>query len=272
MNNGLAKIIIAVIIGFVIIKACSGRRSDSEYRQSSQLENWQKSPLDDIIKSLSDKQDFSIILYDMDADDSQYKHKYRIVSNEGDSVTAKETEWYPVSDVFFEQHLNDMGMEIASKKDGVVHKEAAPAGYTNYVGNPQYGHWVERNGSSFWEFYGKYAFLSSMFNLMTYPARRAYWDDYYGGYYGRGRSYYGPSGRTIYGTRSYTSSNTGKTTTWGSKPSTFKSKVRSQVSRSASATKSRSYSSGSSYSKTSRSSSRSSSGSSFRSRSGGFGK
>ncbi|MBL3658463.1 hypothetical protein [Fulvivirga sediminis] len=272
MNNGFVKLIIVVIIGFVVIKACSS--SGNDYRDSGQMENWEKSPVDELIKSLSDEQNFSIILYDMDAGDSgdSYKHKYRVVVEKPDTVQARETEWYPVSAGFFKQHLNDMGMEIASKKDGVVHKQAAPAGYTNYVGNQKYGHWVNRNGSSFWEFYGKYAFLSSMFNMMSYPVRRSYWDDYYGGYYGRGRSYYGPSGRTIYGTKNYTSSSSGRNTTWASKPPTFKDKVRNRVSRSTSASSSRKYSSGSSYSRTSRSSSRSSSGSSFRSRSGGFGK
>lgn len=274
MNNGLAKILIVVVVGFIIIKSCAGRFDNNE-RPSSRLEDWEKSPVDDLIKDMSDEQNFTILLYDMDADESgsstAYKHQYKILIQRPDTVLTKETDWLAVSDVFFEQHINDMGMEIASKKDGVVHKETAPAGYSNYVGNPQYGRWRERNGTSFWEFYGQYAFLSSMFNLATYPIRRSYWNTYHGGYYGTGRPYYGPSNNP-YGTRSYTSSASGRNSTWGSKSSTFKNNVRSKVSRSAAATRSRSYSSGSSYSRTSRSSSRSSSGSSYRSRSGGFGK
>ena len=165
-----------------------------------------------------------------------------------------------------------MGMTIASKTDGVLSKQAAPAGYNNYIGNPKYGQWQERNGSSFWEFYGKFAFMSSMFNLMSYPARRDYWNDYRGNYRGTNRDYYGPSGQKVYGTKSYTASASGNNTRWGNKSSSFKSNVRTKVARSASASTSRSYSSSNRYNKTTRSSSRSSSGASYRSRSGGFGK
>lgn len=275
MENGFVKIIIAVIIGFFVIKTCSNNKTN-QLQRSTQTQ-WQKSPVDKLIKELDNERNFSIILLDMDADDPQsskpnYKHQYRIIIEQEDTVTAKETEWHPVSDIVFNQHVNDMGMEIASKKDGVVTKQVAPAGFNNYVGNERYGQWSERNGSSFWEFYGRYALMSSMFNMMAYPARRSYWNDYRGGYYGTGRSYYGPSGQQTYGTKSYTSSATGKTSKWGSKPSNFKNSVRSSVSRSA-ATSSRSYSSSKSYgNKTSRSSTRSSTRSSYRSRSGGFGK
>ena len=281
MENGAVKVIIAVVIGFMILRTCnfSGSNRSNNTSRTSKLDNWQKSPLDDVIKSLSDERNFSILLYDMDANDptlgaAAYKHKYRIVIEKPDTVLSRDTEWYTVSDVFFQQHVNDMGMEIASKKDGVVKKQVAPAGYNNYVGNTRYGRWTQRNGTSFWEFYGQYAFMRSMFNLMAYPARRSYWDDYRGGgYYGSGRSYYGPGGRKIYGTQTYTASASGKNSTWGAKPSTFKTKVRNSVSRSTANNRSRSYSSSSSYSnRTSRSSSRSSSSSSYRSRSGGFGK
>jgi hypothetical protein len=209
----------------------------------------------------------------MDADNgSVYKHKYQVILEREDTVQSVETSWKTVLDIFFEQHIDDMGMEIVSKKDGVLHKQVAPAGYSNFVGNPKYGQWSERNGSSFWAFYGRYAFMSSMFNMMAYPARRSYWNDYRGSYYGSGRAYYGPSGSKVYGTKSYTSSTAGKSSSWGNKSSDFKSNVRSSVSRSASATKSRSYTSKSPYGKTTRSSSRSSTSSPYRSRSGGFGK
>lgn len=275
MKDGYAKIIIAVIFGFIIIKTCSNNRNRNY--QYYQQETWQKSPVDKLVRSLSNEPNFSIILYDMNAEDQNsssptYQQKYRIIIPQSDTVLTKETQWYTVSPAFFHQYINDMGMEIASKKNGVLHKEVAPAGYSNYIGNPQYGHWVQNNGSSFWAFYGRYAFMSSMFNLMTYPVRRSYWDDYYyGGYYGTGRAYYGPSGRHIYGTRSYTASSAGRNSTWGSKPSDFKSRVRSSVARSARAARSRSYSSSSRY-RMGRNASRSSRYSTFRSRGGGFGK
>ena len=276
MNNGIAKIIIVVIIGFFVLKTCSNRNSSRQYSQSPTTQtarNWQKSPVDEIIRDHSSENNFSIILLDMDSRSGKYYHQYNVIVEKPDTVLAKETDWKEVPETYFAQNVDNMGMEIASKKDGKLSKVAAPAGYTNYIGNEKYGHWVQRDGGSFWEFYGKYAFMSSMFNMMTYPVRRSYWNDYYGGGYYGSRPYYGYNGARTYGTKSYTT-RSGKSTTWASKPSSFKSQVRSQVSRSSSSSKSRSYSSGSSYSssnKTTRSSSRYSSSSS-RSRSGGFGK
>ncbi|WP_221409128.1 hypothetical protein [Reichenbachiella versicolor] len=274
MNNNIINIIIVLLVGFIVFKTCSGGSSNSyEDRSRDRLSEWRKSPIDELIRQLSDEPTYSILLYDMDADESEdiYRHQYRVIIEKPDTVMARETTWYDVSPVEFEQHIDDMGMTIVSKKNGVLHKETSPAGYDNYVGNEKYGQWRrDSGGNSFWEFYGRYAFMSSMFNMIAYPARYSYWNNYYGGYYGTGRSYYGPN--NYYGTRSYTSSNTGQKTNWGSRPSSFKQKVRNNVARSAAASSSRSYSSGSSYSKTSRNDSRSSSSTGYRSRSGGFGK
>ncbi len=276
MNNGIAKIIIVIVIGFFVIKTCSNSKSSRQYSSTTTqaAQNWQKNPVDDLIKKLSPEKNFSIILLDMDSRSGKYFHKYNVIIEKTDTVLADATDWQEVPDTYFSYNVDNMGMEIASKKDGKVSKVAAPAGYNNYVGNERYGQWRQRDGNSFWEFYGRYAFMSSMFNMMSYPARRSYYNDYHGGGYYGSRPYYGPSGTNMYGTKSYTA-RSGKSTTWGSKPSTFKSQVRSSVARSSSASKSRSYSSGSKYSgsssKTTRSSSRYSSSSS-RSRSGGFGK
>ncbi|GAF01425.1 hypothetical protein [Saccharicrinis fermentans] len=276
MNNGIAKVIIVVIIGFFVLKTCNIRKSTQPYTNAltQTAQSWEKSPVDDLVRDLSSENNFSIILLDMDSRSGKYFHKYNIIVEKADTVLANQTDWTEVPESFFAINVDNMGMEIVSKKDGKVSKVAAPAGYSNYIGNEKYGHWRQRDGYSFWEFYGQYAFMSSMFNLMTYPARRSYYNDYHrGGYYGS-RPYYGPKGSSVYGTKSYTS-RSGKSTTWGSKSSSFKNQVRSSVSRSTSASKSRSYSSGSRYSgssaRTSRSSSRYS-GSSSRSRSGGFGK
>lgn len=266
MNKDFIKIIVLLVVIFVIAKACN--RSDSP--SSSALSNWEKTPVDELVKKLANEQNFTIVLYDMDAENDIYKHQYQVIVEKPDTVTSEITEWFTVSDVFFEQHIDDMGMEIASKKDGKLHKETAPAGYSNYVGNERYGHWVQHDGHSFWEFYGKYRFMTSMFHLATFPVRRTYWDDYRTNYYRKDRedSYRGPNGRSgrIYTTRNYTNTSTGKNSKWGNKSSDFKNKVRSKVSRSASATRAKRSS------RTSRSSSRSSRNSSYRSRSGGFGK
>jgi len=165
--------------------------------------------------------------------------------------------------------MNNMGMEIASKDStGALNKTPAPPGYGNYVGNSQYGQWrTGSDGSSFWEFYGKYAMMSSIFNMMSYPARRSYYDDYRGSYQGR-QAYYGPSenGRTTFGTDGKYNDTQKTNKTWFDKASnrSFKDRVSQRVSRS-------NRSSGTSVDKTTRSSSRFS-GKTFRSRGGGFGK
>jgi hypothetical protein len=166
---------------------------------------------------------------------------------------AYETEWTPVSEYFFEEHVNDLGMEIATKNDGKLTKQVAPPGYSQYVGNQKYGNWKQNSdGTSFWEFYGKYALISSMFGLMHGPIYRRGYMDYRGNYSGR-RPYYGS---TTGGTRQY---GTFSRHTQASRPSSysrlsssnsFKSRVNNRVSRS---------------------SSRYGSGSSSRSRSSGFG-
>lgn len=199
-----------------------------------------KKPVDEIVKNLNQVKDFSIILYDMNTEGTffkKYYHQYQII--QGDSTTTPKeeiTDWYEVSKNYFLANINNMGMEIVSKKDGKLDKTVSPPGYGTYIGNPAYGHWVESNGYSFWQFYGQYAFMSSMFHLATYPVRRSYWNDYYTGYYGTGRSYYGPStgtGTYMYGTGSkYNSSRT--STRWYSNASnnTFRSRVRGSTSRS----------------------------------------
>lgn len=185
-----------------------------------------------------------------------------------DSAYVQTTDWVVVSSIFFNANVDNMGMELASKKDGKINKSASPAGYSNYIGNEKYGQWKERDGSRFWEFYGKYAFMSSMFRMAMFPVRYSYWNNYRSNYYGAGRSYYGPNtnGRNMYGTNSsYTKSN--NNSKWNNKSSDFKSRVRGKVSQSAaSSRKSRSTAA-----KRSRSSSRYSK-SSTRSRGGSFGK
>jgi len=279
--NSTAKVVLGIIVLFFIVKTCGSCDSSTSRQRSSSSQvskTWQKSPVDELIKELNGEQNFSIILFDMDASESgkDYRHQYQVLIEKPDTILEKKTGWREVSETFFSQHINDMGMEIASKKDGKVTKQAVPAGYNHYVGNEKYGRWENRGGSSFWAFYGQYAFMSSMFNMMTY--RRSYWDDYNrGGYYGGSRGYYGPRGGSpVYGTKSYTSSTSGKSSTWASKPNTFKDRVRSKVSRSSSQSgrfsSTRSKSSSTVNKRTSRSSSRYKSSRSTRSRSGGFGK
>lgn len=180
-----------------------------------------------------------------------YKHQYRILTIENDTPKEIITDWQEVSEQFFQENANYMGMEIAAKDStGKVSRTAAPPGYSNYVGNPRYGHWASGSGGTFWEFYGKYAMMSSIFNMMTYPAYRDRYSDYRSNYYGS-RPYYG---------RSRTGSQL-----WGTSGASTTNRTNSKWSKASSRTNAFS-------SKSSRTGSRFSSSFSSRSRSGGFGK
>ncbi len=220
--------------------------------------SYKKSPLDELIRDLPDDEVFSIILYDMDVKGNffeSYFHKYKIIrGSDPDNISEIETDWHEIGEKEFKGYVNDMGMEIAARDStGKLTKNVAPPGYSNYVGNPRYGHWNNSGGSSFWAFYGQYAFMSSMFNMMTYPARRSYYNDWRGNYYGSGRRYYGPtsSGGRYYGTNSSYNRSTNPSSSWSRNTSSFKNRVASR---------------------TGRTSSNRSSSSSSRSRGGGFGK
>ncbi|MEN9444094.1 MAG: hypothetical protein RIS47_984 [Bacteroidota bacterium] len=271
----LYQIVIVAIIGFVLLRSCTC--------SSNNMAEYEKSPVDDIIRDLNNVKPFEIVLYDMDADDGMtsntFRHKYKVITNDPSGTPSEKiTDWKEVSESFFAANQDNMGMTIASKDStGKLSKTPSPAGYANYVGNPKYGQWTQQNGSSFWEFYGKYAMLQSVLGMVSGPSifRNNYSD--YRSSWGNGRAYYGPSsgGRSWYGTRGSATSNTYKNSTWSSKPASFRDDVRSRVSRSSSS-RSRVGSSGTWGSSSSRSSSRSgsrfSSSSSSRSRGGGSGK
>ena len=225
--------------------------------------DFEKNPVDVMIRDMTDVPQYTIILYDMREEGTffkDYEHQYRVIKQDSEDAKPEEevTRWYDVSKDFFNQHVNDMGMEVASKSaDGEVSKNVSPPGYSNYVGNSQYGRWqTGANGNSFWAFYGQYAFLSSMLNMASFPIRRSYYNDYRSNYRS-GRPYYGPV--VSNGSRAY---GTGSAYTSAAKPnSNWRTSSRSRSS-------SQGFRSGS---RTSRSGSRYG-GSSMRSRGGGFGK
>lgn len=247
---------------------------------SSEKRAYIKSPVDNLITEYIDQQNFSVILADMNYDEStkNYFHKYRIIIPKTQNTSSEKTEndfeivntdWKKVTPITFEKHQNDLGMTILSKKKGVLDKKTAPAGYDNYVGNSNYGEWkTSSNGSSFWAFYGQYAFMRSMFGWGS--GYRNYRSDYndYGSYRGS-RNFYGRN--NTYGTKNYKNTNS----TWAKKPASFKQRVQSNVKKSASSMRSSGYSSNRSYSNSTNKTTRTSnaySSSSTRSRSGGFGK
>lgn len=221
--------------------------------------SYEKSPLDNLIRDMSDVPAYSIILHDMNVEGTVFKdyfHQYEIIEiNKNGTPEKRLTEWIEVPEELFSKHIDDMGMEIVSKgEDGTLTKTAAPPGYNNFVGNERYGQWVNNSsGGSFWQFYGQYMFLNSLFNMATFPARRSYYDTYRSDYWGR-RPYYGPatsSGGRTFGTGSAYTRQARAGSNWSTKSSSFKDKVRTSVSRSGS---------------------RYNSSSSTRSRGGGFGK
>lgn len=261
--------LIVLSLMVTLFLACGGGRS----------ERFVKNPVDDMIRDMPAGVVFSILLHDMNVEGNfreSFYHQYTIIQEtEPGKPEERTTEWMEVSESYFRQHQDDMGMELASRgEDGKLIKTVGPPGYSNYVGNEKYGHWQQgSNGTSFWAFYGQYAFMSSMFRMATYPVRRSYYDDYRGNYYGRGRSYYGPRateederqgrgyrGSRMYGTNSSYNTNRRTSSTWSQNRSNFKNRVNSRAQRSSSSS-----------SRTSRSSSRYR-GSSSRSRGGGYGK
>lgn len=247
----------------------------------SDEQKYVKSPIDDLIRDMDSLQNFTIILFDMDAEDSKYKHRYKIITQKMGTVTAKTTagldssynelvpeekltDWKPVDEVVFDNYIKDMGMEVASKVDGKVSKTVSPPGYSNYVGNERYGQWKQDNsGNSFWEFYGKYMFISSMFNLLAGPPiYRSGYGNYRSSYL-NGRSYYGSTagGRSRYGTFSQSNANSNFSRKMANN-SNFKNRINNSVQRSTARTKSGSRSISKSGSRYSSSGSRSRSSSS----------
>jgi len=167
-----------------------------------------KSPVDELIQKLDKEPTFTIVLFDMDMEDNmmsdKFYHQYKIITEKDSQLQTRLTEKMQVSEEFFWKNENNMGMELASKtKDGKISKVASPAGFNNYVGNQQYGQWrTGSNGDSFWEFYGKYAMMSSIFGMMSSPIRRYDYDDYHRNYRGSQPYYGGTAGRPMYGTSS----------------------------------------------------------------------
>ncbi|MEA3444206.1 MAG: hypothetical protein U9R19_05705 [Bacteroidota bacterium] len=218
-----------------------------------------KKPVDTLIRDMNSEPVFSIVLYDMEVEGNfskTYKHQYQIITEKDSLPQERKTDWYNVGKDYFKYHENNMGMEVASKgRDGKVNKTVSPAGYSNYVGNTHYGRWSQGSGGSFWEFYGKYAMLSSVFHMVGSPMRYSHWNDYNSNYRGYGRSYYGPTtanGRPSYGTYSERNAKT-KPNSRYTRSSTFKNKVNSRVQRSSSSKSSRTSRSSSRYSGSSRS-------------------
>ncbi len=236
------------------------------------------SPVDMLMRDFSNEKTYSIILHDMQMDESKglYEHKYKVSKDiENEKTKPEITGWKKVSEPFFAENLNNMGLELASKaSDGQVSKKPSPPGFNGVVGNKKYGEWQSNpsGGGSFWAFYGQYAFMSSMMNMNSRPSYDSY--NHYGSYRNTNPNgaYYG-SGAHQYGTNS-PATRASNPTFFERKQqqqqlSSFKQKVASNPARYSRAEGASTKDNGNN-SRTPRSSSRT--GSSSRSRGGSFGK
>lgn len=201
-------------------------------------------PIDKLKQNLKDVPTYSIILDDMKEEgnfSSRYFHKYRIVlAEQSDTGT---TDWLEVPEDYYRINEPFLGMTLAVKKDGEASSSVSPPGY-QYVGDPKYGQWrTDHRGNSFWEFYGKYAFFSSLFGGFNRPIYR---DDYdsYRQYRSRNTPYFGRNKQ--YGTNgSYTRQTkpnfySRRTARLNAKQSSFKSKVAKRTGRTRTGYRSRS--------------------------------
>jgi hypothetical protein len=134
-----------------------------------------------------------------------YSHKY-LVSQNGQT---EETDWQKVDETMFENHVDDLGMDLVAKPVGAFEDEQitnpTPAGLA-FVGNPQYGQWqADNRGSSFWVWYGQYRLFSDLLGARGQPYlyRRDEWDTWSTRY--RGQPYYGEDKdkQERYGTHGY---------------------------------------------------------------------
>ena len=136
----------------------------------------------------------------LDSTRLDYFHKY-IKEENG---KTQETDWVKVNPSFYEQNINNLGMAILSKPYGEFEPDAhaAPPGMA-YVGNPEYGEWKkDGSGNSFWSWYGRYAFFSSLFFYPPYYYSYGSWNRWNTGYR-HSRPYYGQTsgGTTTFGSR-----------------------------------------------------------------------
>ena len=164
-------------------------------------------PLDRLAKELDIFPAYSVVLHDMKEGGNitdEYYHQYRVVWGEHQAGTDelefhdRIDDWVPVSRDHYNRYQDYLGMTVLAKDEDGVDRGQQPAGY-RYVGNPRYGEWrTDSSGGSFWSFYGKYVFLSRMFDTYRRPIYRSDWDDYRS-HRNRGQPYFGPSRQ--YGTR-----------------------------------------------------------------------
>lgn len=229
-------------------RTCSSSSSRSNIYTQSIKPNVEG--LERIVRSYANESDFTVLLADMNYQDAQFQHKYEVIIPNADSVQIEETAWQAVSGTFFKKHRDHLGMEVATKDNGVVKYLVAPPGFSDYVGNEEYGDWEsDGSGGRRWSFYPRFIYLRPYFYNGYAPANYTNWSQY--NTVGRNRTnYLGTNYR--YGTNTLLSTSRGRNSRWAQVLPSIKNKLQEEQ-------------------RTSRSSSRYSNSSS-RSRSSGFGK
>lgn len=138
-----------------------------------------------------------------------YKDRLSVVKNNPKSLGRKEdvlSELTSLSSATNHEIYNDSLIDLinttADLSDGKLQRlnvkrkktDNANGPGSHLVGNSRYGRWQNRNGQSFWVWYGQYR----LFSDLLWP--RPYY--YHSWYYDRPWSYHNDYGRNIYGSRS----------------------------------------------------------------------
>ena len=180
-----------ISFGFLLLYSCGGTVVSSN-------------PIRDMKQQFETKNAYTVLLADMDLNNDQFKHKYTILDiDANNNVTSRKTDWTNVNDDFFYQHEGNLGMEILSKSpDGKINNLATPPGFTNLIGNPNYGAW---NDLGTWEFNEKNKSLTKDLEIENLPIYKKEYVDFLMKYkYNKphyGEKTHGDS--TKYGTRSH---------------------------------------------------------------------
>jgi hypothetical protein len=154
---------------------------------------------------------------------NQFLAVYKETTVHPNGTHTKRTYEEPIDAADFEDLKNSIGMCVKSKPMGKTWDEANYTPHAcgmTFVGNKRYGHWSRRSdGTRFWEWYGKYAFMSSLFFPRSYYGSGFYirygWYNNYYSHYRRGSIWYGPSARPWYGSRGYVSRSYLRSTYYG---------------------------------------------------------
>lgn len=138
------------------------------------------------------------ILEDLEFRRTDCREKIKIVRTRLTEVSS-ETQWLELPRSACEPVRNNLGMAIEHKPAGVFDSEAQrvaePAGFA-YIAPPsqgsnQYGRWEQRDGQSFWVWYGQYALLRDLFFHRDYRPLDTREYEGYRTAQQSGRTYYG---------------------------------------------------------------------------------